>query len=121
MGLLCLMAACLVAITVAFIFMSYDIRQMVRRLNALMPQASRVVKRADAVMRILGRMAQRLDGATQGVETVVAKLCGSVAETVEQFEAFKGRAQRSFGKWMGNNGSNGHGTGADSRPHHRRR
>ncbi len=119
-SLLCLMTACLVAVTIAFLFMSYDIRRMVRRIETLIPHASRAVKQANVVMRILGRMAQRLDAAAGSAEAVIAKLCGSVNETLEQFQAIKMKAQRSFGKWMGSNGSNGHGTRADSRSRHNR-
>ena len=113
--LLGVIAACLVALTVAFCATAWELRGILRRLDVMLPDLEEALREARGSFRHLRRLLAGLTRAGRQVEVIVGRVCETASDAVERVSAMGRRLRTVFTEHRGN------GAGADPRWRHRRR
>ena len=111
-----LLGVCAVIMTATVVLTSLDLRRVLRQMNRLVPRADEALRESTRAMTHLRRLLARTEHVSKRVEAVAVQACDTIADAIRQFAILKAQAEKSLGKWIG---TNGHGAGAESRPHHR--
>ena len=117
LGLLVVLSVCAVTMTVTVVWAVVDLRRTLRQVNIMLPNADRTLRETARGLAHLRRVLARTDHLSKQVESVAVQACDAMADAIRRFSALKAQAQESLGKWLG---TNGHGTVAEPRSHHRR-
>ena len=112
-----MLSLCAVTMTVAVVWAVMDLHHTLRQVNVMLPNADRTLREAARALAHVRRVLTRTDHLSKQVESVAIQACDVMADAMRRFSTLKAQAQKSLGKWLG---TNGHGTGAEPRPHHRR-
>lgn len=115
--LLAILSGCAVIMTFTVVRAAADVRRTLQGINALLPGASRATQEAARALAHVRKVLARTEHLSARVETLGLQACEAMGDAVRQFAAMKAQAEKSLGKWLG---TNGHGTGAEPRSHHRR-
>lgn len=115
---LVILSFCAVIVTWSVMMTTFEWRCTLRRVNALLPDAEKVIKEAKLSLTHVRRVIARTDHVAGQVEAVALKACKTVSSAVEQITALKLQAEHSVGRWFG---ANGNGTGVGSRSDRRSR
>ena len=116
LGCLALLGVCAVIMTTTVVLTSLDLRRVLRQVHGLVPRADEALRESTRAMTHLRRLLARTERVSKQVEAVAVQACETMADAIRQFSILKAQAEKSLGKWIG---TNGHGAGAESRPHHR--
>lgn len=108
LALLTISTLCLVAITIAILLTSRELRQTLRRVNALLP-------RADRALQEVHRLLTTVNTAAGHVETMMQRVRHAMSTTLEHVQGWTSQVERLWVNRFGN------GAGAASRHQHRRR
>ena len=108
LALLTTSTLCLVAITIAVLMTSQDLRRTLRRVNALLP-------RADRALQDVHHLLTTVNSAAEHVETMMQRVRNAMSTTLEHVQGWTSQVERLWVNRFGN------GAGAGSRHQHRRR
>ena len=106
---------CLVATTLTIMVTARDVRQTLRRANAMLPDAQQTLSEARHSLQTLHRIFKGATQAAEHVEVVVHQACESASDTLDRLAVLKGRVGGFWTEQFGN------GTRAEPRRHHRGR
>ena len=108
LALLATSTLCLVAMTIAVLLTSRELRRTLRRVNTLLP-------RADRALQEVHRLLTTVNHAAQHVETMMQRVRSAMSTTLEHVQGWTSQVERLWVNRFGN------GAGAASRHQHRRR
>lgn len=109
------MTVCLLAITVTMVSTARAFRAMLRRLEALLPDADQALRDVPASLRHVRRLLARADWVTEHIESIIHQACDTTSRALEDVSALQRKAQGFFATRFGN------GARVELRSHHRRR
>ncbi|MBI3321856.1 MAG: hypothetical protein HYZ91_06280 [Candidatus Omnitrophica bacterium] len=112
--LLGVLTGCLVAITFTIWLTARELRQTLRHVNRVFPQADRALREARRSLHGVHEILTRANRSAHDVERVIRRACETVSGVLERVAAFPHRAQEFLSGQFGN------GAGAEPRQHHRR-
>ena len=114
LSLLVLNSACLALIAAAVVCIACELRDTLRRLNVVLPEADRTLREARRAIHHVRRITASGQHAAQRLERVVHRACDAASEALDQMVSVK---QRTIHALLGRFGN---GTRAEPRPRHRR-
>ena len=100
--LLALCTGCLLAMTVVLCSTVRDFRSLLRRLNALLPEAGDTLREAKSSLRQVRRLLTRTNHATRHVEAVIQQACSAALAALDRVTFLKGWTHTLFAGRSGN-------------------
>ena len=113
-ALLGVIAVCAIALTVCVLATAQELRDALRRLDAVLPEAEGALREARHALRQTRRLLSRGHNATRHVEAVVLRACEVASGALERLGRVREAATHLF-TMSTRNGARG-----EPRPHHRR-
>ena len=101
--LLAVICACVLILTLTVVYLACDVRMMLRRINAILPDAHRSFREAHQMFTRLNRASQLVEGVMSTVSQAMTGVLGRLGQRGERVGNF------------------GNGAGVDPRRHHRSR
>ena len=114
-ALLTVSTLCLVAMTVAILMTSRELRRTLRRINGVLPTADRALRELERSLQAAHQVLTTAHGAAQHVEAVIRRTHEAMSATLERVHGWTSQVERLWGSRSGN------GAGGASRHSHRRR
>ena len=96
LALLGVIAACAVSLTVCVLTTARELRNALRRLDAVLPEAEGALREARHALRQTRRLLARGHNATRHVETVVLRACEVASEALERLGRVREAATHFF-------------------------
>ena len=112
---LAVISLCLLAITLTVDMTARELRQTLRRLSVMLPEADLARRDARRSLHRINRVLARADAAGRHLESVVHQMCDTASGTLERFASFGASARRFWLEHVGN------GAGEEPRRRHRSR
>ena len=104
--LLGVMAFCAVVATAVLVAAVSDLRQVLRKINGMLPRADEALEEGRRTAREVRHLLSRANRISRDVETVAHSVCEGALAALEHMSHLKQRAQRLFtGPW--HNGARG--------------
>lgn len=110
--LLAIMAVCLIAITVTIIWTAQELRQMLRRVNALLPGTDQALREVHDSLRQTHELLTMTTKTVRRIESVVHQACDFVSDLLDQFRHLREQAKELWPFRSGNGAA-----GAEPRSH----
>lgn len=111
--LLGVIGLCLIIVTGAIVSTAHELRETLRYLNALLPEARRAFHDAHRSLQQVQGFLTRANRATRHLERVIQQLCGAASDTVDRWTHLTDTAKGWWSQRFGN------GARAEPRQHHR--
>ena len=112
--LLAVISVSALVMTVILCVTAFELRRMLRRVNAILPHCDETVLEARRALGAARQLLVRTDETTRHVQGVVGKACHIASEVIDHMAFWTGRVQTFLAQRLGN------GAGSGPRRHDRR-